>query len=68
MRTHRNNMKGAVMNSTDILAACGLEPADPARGDLAVAPPFDGSYMRRQTSTVNYSRRLPLAQGIRFDI
>lgn len=56
------------MNSTDILAACGLEPADPARGDLAVAPPFDGSYMRRQTSTVNYSRRLPLAQGIRFDI
>jgi len=25
-------------------------------------------YMRRQTNTVNYSRRLPLAQGIRFDI
>jgi aldehyde dehydrogenase (NAD+) len=25
-------------------------------------------YMRRQTSTVNYSRQLPLAQGIRFDI
>lgn len=25
-------------------------------------------YMRRQTSTVNYSRDLPLAQGIRFDI
>lgn len=25
-------------------------------------------YMRRQTNTVNYSRELPLAQGIRFDI
>jgi aldehyde dehydrogenase (NAD+) len=25
-------------------------------------------YMRRQTATVNYSRELPLAQGIRFDI
>ncbi len=26
------------------------------------------SYMRRQTNTVNYSRELPLAQGIKFDI
>ena len=26
------------------------------------------SYMRRQTSTVNYSARLPLAQGVRFDV
>ena len=26
------------------------------------------AYMRRQTNTVNYSRELPLAQGIRFDI
>ena len=25
-------------------------------------------YMRRQTNTINYSRNLPLAQGIRFDI
>lgn len=25
-------------------------------------------YMRRQTSTINYSRSLPLAQGIRFDL
>ena len=25
-------------------------------------------YMRRQTSTVNYSRELPLAQGIRFEV
>jgi aldehyde dehydrogenase (NAD+) len=25
-------------------------------------------YMRRQTNTVNYSRKLPLAQGIRFEI
>ncbi len=25
-------------------------------------------YMRRQTSTVNYSRKLPLAQGIKFDL
>ncbi len=25
-------------------------------------------YMRRQTNTINYSTRLPLAQGIRFDI
>jgi aldehyde dehydrogenase (NAD+) len=25
-------------------------------------------YMRRQTSTVNFSRELPLAQGIRFDL
>jgi aldehyde dehydrogenase (NAD+) len=25
-------------------------------------------YMRRQTNTVNYSRELPLAQGIRFDL
>ncbi|MDO5528058.1 MAG: aldehyde dehydrogenase family protein [Paracoccus sp. (in: a-proteobacteria)] len=26
------------------------------------------AYMRRQTATVNYSRDLPLAQGIKFDI
>lgn len=26
------------------------------------------AYMRRQTSTVNYSRDLPLAQGIKFDL
>ncbi len=26
------------------------------------------AYMRRQTNTVNYSRELPLAQGIKFDI
>jgi aldehyde dehydrogenase (NAD+) len=25
-------------------------------------------YMRRQTSTVNYSAKLPLAQGVRFDV
>ncbi|OPH17429.1 aldehyde dehydrogenase, partial [Azospirillum brasilense] len=25
-------------------------------------------YMRRQTATVNYSRSLPLAQGIKFEI
>ncbi len=26
------------------------------------------AYMRRQTSTVNFSRELPLAQGVRFDL
>jgi aldehyde dehydrogenase (NAD+) len=26
------------------------------------------AYMRRQTNTVNYSREIPLAQGIRFDL
>jgi aldehyde dehydrogenase (NAD+) len=26
------------------------------------------AYMRRQTNTINYSTRLPLAQGIRFDV
>ncbi len=26
------------------------------------------AYMRRQTTTINYSRELPLAQGIRFEI
>jgi aldehyde dehydrogenase (NAD+) len=26
------------------------------------------TYMRRQTNTINWSSRLPLAQGIRFDI
>ena len=26
------------------------------------------SYMRRATNTINYSRELPLAQGVRFDI
>ncbi|MBV6307170.1 aldehyde dehydrogenase family protein [Candidimonas humi] len=26
------------------------------------------NYMRRATNTVNYSRRLPLAQGVKFDI
>jgi aldehyde dehydrogenase (NAD+) len=25
-------------------------------------------YMRRQTNTINYSTKLPLAQGIRFDL
>jgi aldehyde dehydrogenase (NAD+) len=26
------------------------------------------AYMRRQTNTINYSKKLPLAQGIRFDV
>ena len=26
------------------------------------------AYMRRATNTINYSRSLPLAQGIRFDV
>jgi aldehyde dehydrogenase (NAD+) len=26
------------------------------------------SYMRRQTTTINWSSQLPLAQGIRFDL
>jgi len=26
------------------------------------------AYMRRMTTTINYSRDLPLAQGIKFDI
>jgi len=26
------------------------------------------AYMRRATNTVNYSRALPLAQGVRFDV
>jgi len=26
------------------------------------------NYMRRQTNTVNYSGKMPLAQGIKFDI
>jgi len=26
------------------------------------------SYMRRATNTVNYSRELPLAQGVRFEL
>ena len=26
------------------------------------------AYMRRQTNTINWSRDLPLAQGIRFDV
>ena len=26
------------------------------------------NYMRRATNTINYSRELPLAQGIKFDV
>jgi aldehyde dehydrogenase (NAD+) len=26
------------------------------------------AYMRRQTTTINWSSQLPLAQGIRFDL
>jgi aldehyde dehydrogenase (NAD+) len=26
------------------------------------------TYMRRTTNTVNYSRELPLAQGVKFDV
>ena len=26
------------------------------------------AYMRRQTNTINYSKNLPLAQGIKFDV
>ena len=26
------------------------------------------AYMRRQTQTLNYSRNLPLAQGVKFDV
>ena len=26
------------------------------------------NYMRRQTNTINYSTKLPLAQGIKFDL
>ena len=26
------------------------------------------AYMRRATNTINYSRQLPLAQGVKFDV
>ena len=39
----------------------------PAAGARAGSDAWKG-YMRRQTATVNYSRDLPLAQGITFEI
>ena len=46
-------------------------PSAARRRPAAAARPGSDSwkaYMRRTTVTVNYSRELPLAQGVRFDV
>ena len=52
MVTYSGNRDGGEVTA----AACRESGADAWKG-----------YMRRQTITVNYSRDLPLAQGITFD-
>jgi aldehyde dehydrogenase (NAD+) len=37
-------------------------------GGLEAGSDSWNAYMRRMTTTINYSRALPLAQGIRFEI
>lgn len=53
-------------------SACSVKICRPARIKETGGGRESGSdswkaYMRRQTNTVNYSRELPLAQGIVFD-
>jgi len=60
--------------SRRMLAHTVITPKQPGWAeevDKAIAvykPDSWKAYMRRQTSTVNYSAKLPLAQGVRFDV
>ena len=56
----------SVLPAPKLAALSGRRKKKPAAGRETGSDAWKG-YMRRQTATVNYSRDLPLAQGIRFD-
>lgn len=77
------DVREAEMFVSDIGSDCGIANVNIGPSGAEIGGAFGGeketgggresgsdvwkSYMRRQTNTVNYSRELPLAQGIRFD-
>jgi aldehyde dehydrogenase (NAD+) len=46
---------------------CGIANVNIGTSGAEIGGAF-GAYMRRQTNTINFSKKLPLAQGIKFDV
>lgn len=79
-----NDMKEAELYTSELGSDCGLVNVNIGTSGAEIGGAFGGeketgggresgsdawkAYMRRMTSTVNYSDELPLAQGITFDI
>lgn len=77
------DVREAEMFTSDVGSDCGIANVNIGPSGAEIGGAFGGeketgggresgsdvwkSYMRRQTNTVNYSRELPLAQGIKFD-
>ena len=77
------DVREAEMFVSDVGSDCGIANVNIGPSGAEIGGAFGGeketgggresgsdvwkSYMRRQTNTVNYSRELPLAQGIKFD-
>ncbi len=78
-----NNMREAEMFLSETGSDCGIANVNIGTSGAEIGGAFGGeketgggresgsdawkAYMRRQTNTVNYSTKLPLAQGIKFD-
>ncbi|CBV44196.1 aldehyde dehydrogenase family protein [Halomonas elongata] len=78
-----NDVREAETFISDVGSDCGIANVNIGPSGAEIGGAFGGeketgggresgsdvwkSYMRRQTNTINYSRELPLAQGIKFD-
>jgi aldehyde dehydrogenase (NAD+) len=78
------NMREAELFLSGVGSDCGIANVNIGTSGAEIGGAFGGekdtgggresgsdawkAYMRRQTNTINYSRELPLAQGIKFDL
>jgi aldehyde dehydrogenase (NAD+) len=79
-----NDIREAELFVSDVGSDCGIANINIGPSGAEIGGAFGGekdtgggresgsdawkAYMRRQTQTVNFSRQLPLAQGVRFDV
>ena len=79
-----NNLKEAELFLSQAGSDCGIANVNIGTSGAEIGGAFGGEketgggresgsdawkvYMRRQTNTINYTDKLPLAQGIRFDL
>jgi aldehyde dehydrogenase (NAD+) len=79
-----NDMREAELFTSAIGSDCGIANVNIGTSGAEIGGAFGGeketgggresgsdswrAYMRRQTSTINYSRDLPLAQGVKFEL
>jgi len=79
-----NDIKEAELFTSSIGSDCGIANINIGTSGAEIGGAFGGeketgggresgsdswkSYMRRSTNTINYSKELPLAQGVKFDI